>query len=198
MPSNEGESEMPEIEDPEVLFLASIAATLRSDYVREGSIDPWAGSPFAWIRTRRSRQVGKIGEQLVAGWCAAKGLDVVGSGDSEADRVIAGRRVEIKFSTLWESGVYKFQQLRDQNYEHAVCLGLSPFDAHCWVISKTVLRGHVIGHTPQHTGRGGTDTFWLSFDAGNPPAWLRACGGRLADAFDILRRWPSVARRHGA
>jgi hypothetical protein len=178
-----------EIRDSEVLTLATIASTLKRDYVREGGNDPWAGSPFAWIRTRPSRQVGKIGEQLVAGWCAAKGLDVTASGDSEADRVIAGRRVEIKFSTLWESGVYKFQQLRDQDYEFAVCLGISPFDAHCWVIPKAILRKHVIGHTPQHTGKGGTDTFWLSCDASSPPAWLAACGGRLAAAYEIMRKW---------
>jgi hypothetical protein len=92
-----------QIRDPEVLMLATIAGTLKGDYVREGPDDPWAGSPFAWIRTRPSRQVGKIGEQLVAGWCAAKGLDVTRSSNSEADRVIAGRRVEIKFSTLWET-----------------------------------------------------------------------------------------------
>lgn len=177
------------ITDPDVLLLASIAATLKGDYVREGAADPWAGSPFAWIRTRPSRQVGKIGEQLVAGWCAAKGFDVVASGDVAADRVIAGRRVEIKFSTLWESGVYKFQQIRDQNYEFAICLGISPFDAHCWVISKAVLREYVIGHTPQHTGRGGTDTFWLSFTATSPPNWLRPCGGRLASAYRILQKW---------
>jgi len=50
------------IEDPEVLMLASIASALKSDYVREGVDDPWEGSPFAWIRTRPSRQVGKIGK----------------------------------------------------------------------------------------------------------------------------------------
>lgn len=180
-----------EITDRDVQILATIASTLKGDYVREGADDPWAGSPFAWIRTRPSRQVGKIGEQLVAGWCAAKGLDVTASGDSEADRVIAGRRVEIKLSTLWKSGVYKFQQVRDQDYEFAICLGISPFDAHCWVISKDVLRQHVIGHTPQHTGEGGTETFWLSVDPGNPPPWLRPCGGRLAIAYQILRKWQS-------
>jgi hypothetical protein len=177
------------IDDPEVRMLATIASTLKGDYVREGEADLWEGSPFAWIRTRPSRQVGKIGEQLLAGWCAAKGLDVTSSGDSEADRVIAGRRVEIKFSTLWQSGVYKFQQIRDQNYDFAICLGISPFDAHCWVISKTLLRQHVIGYTPQHTGKGGTDTFWLSFPATAPPLWLNACGGRLADAYEIMRKW---------
>lgn len=171
--------------DPEVQLLASIAATLQGDYGNKS--DPWAGSPFAWIRTRPSRQVGKIGEQLVSGWCAAKGLDVMASGDSQADRIIGGRRVEIKFSTLWESGIYKFQQIREQNYEYAICLGVSPFNASCWVVSKDLLRAHVIGHTPQHKGRSGTDTFWLSFPAESPPAWLFPCGGTLAQAFKVLK-----------
>jgi hypothetical protein len=179
------------IVDSDVQMLASISGTLRRDYVREGSEDPWSESPFGWIRTRPPRQVGKIGEQLVAGWCAAMGLDVTRSPDSEADRIIAGARVEIKFSTLWESGVFKFQQIRDQDYKFAICLGISPYDAQCWVIPKSVLRQHVIGHTPQHTGKRGTDTFWLSVDSAAPPEWLSACGGRLSTAAEILKKWQS-------
>ena len=186
MPSKHSPSR---ILDPEVGLLASIAAALHDDYVKGGEVDPWSDSPFKWIKTRPSRQVGKIGEQLVAGWCAAKGFDVTRSGDSEADRVIEGKRVEIKFSTLWKSGVFKFQQLRNQNYEYAICLGLSPFDAQCWVISKDLLLWHVIGVTPQHTGAGGSDTFWLSFQAAAPPDWLKECGGRFADVFDIISTW---------
>ena len=176
----------PYITDPEVKLLATIAETIKTDYVDDPETDPWRDSPFTWIKTRPSRQVGKIGEQLIAGWCAAKGLDVCATGDTEADRVIAGHRMEIKFSTLWKSGVYKFQQLRDQNNEYAICIGLSPFSAQCWVISKDVLRQHVIGHTPQHTGKGGTDTFWLSFPADEPPRWLAECGGTLAAAYEVL------------
>jgi len=176
------------LRDPEVRLLASIAAALKDDYLRPEPEDPWAKSPFAWIRALPSSTKGKIGAQLVSGWCAAKGLDVTASGDTQADRVIAGRRVETKFSTLWEIGVYKFQQIREQAYEYVIALGLSPFDAHCWVISKEVLRAHVIGHTPQHRGRGGTDTFWLSFRAGEPPGWLSPCGGSLVQAFAALQR----------
>jgi hypothetical protein len=44
----------------------------------------------------------------------------------------------------------------------------------------------VIGHTPQHTGRGGTDTFWLSFRVSSPPSWLSACGGTLRAARNLL------------
>ena len=95
--------------------------------------------------------------------------------------------MEIKFSTLWKKGIYRFQQIRDQNYEYAVCLGISPQEAHCWVISKVLLLDHVIGHTPQHRGGLGTDTFWFSVDPNNPPDWLVDCGGSLDEAFRVLR-----------
>jgi hypothetical protein len=175
------------IADEDVQVLAGISAMLQPDYVNPAQEALWAGSPFAWVRTRPSRQVGKIGEQLVAGWCAAKGLDVTATGDSEADRVIMGRRAEIKFSTLWASGTYTFQQFRDQNYEIAICLGICPFNAHCWVITKATLYSHVIGHTPQHGGSRGQDTFWIQVDPDAPPPWLAECGGRLSDAYRILR-----------
>lgn len=174
-----------EITDRDVRMLAGISEMLRGDYEKE-SLE-WSRSPFGWIKARPSRQVGKIGEQLVAGWCAAKDLSVGPSGDSEADRVIQGRRIEIKFSTLWASGQYKFQQIRDQDYDSLVCLGIAPFDARCWVIPKSVLYTHVIGHTPQHTGAGGTDTFWLSVVADDPPDWLSPYGGSLSRAFERLR-----------
>lgn len=182
-----------EISDPDVRMLAAISGTLEGDYPSEGQEGAWAGTPFNWIRQRPSSARGKIREQLVAGWCAAKGLDVTASGDSEADRVIAGHRVEIKSSTLWRSAILKFQQIRDQNYELAICLGICPFDAYCWVIPKNLLYEHVIGHTPQHGGRTGTDTFWLSFAPTNPPQWLEPCGGTLAKANAVLQR---VARGH--
>ncbi len=176
------------ISDPEVQALAMIATTLQVDYGSE-DVD-WLGSPFAWIRSRPSRQVGAIGERLVAGWLAAKGLDVTRSPDSDADRLINGHRVEIKFSTLWRSGVYKFQQLRDQNYEFAICLGISPFDAHCWAIPKQEImhRWHSSdGIASQHGGKAGADTAWLSFSPAEPPAWMRVCGGRLSEAVRVIR-----------
>jgi hypothetical protein len=79
-----------QIEDPDVLTLATIAGALRADCIRGGPDDPWADSPVAWICTCPSRQVGRIGEQLVV-----------------------GRRVEIKFSTLWETGLRVHRQILD-------------------------------------------------------------------------------------
>lgn len=175
------------IADPEVQVLAAISATLQADYTVEELA--WNGSPFAWIRSRPSRQRGAIGEQLVAAWLAAKGFDVVRAPDSESDRLVNNRRTEIKFSTLWGSGVYKFQQIRDQRYDIAICLGISPFDAHCWAIPKKELmrrwkaRDGIHG---QHSGRGGRDTAWLSVEIKDPPPWLEKYGGRLQDAVRVI------------
>lgn len=83
------------IHDPEVQLLATLSATLEVDYASD-SDDPWIGSPFAWILQQPSRTKGAIAEKLVAGWCATKGF-------------------EIKFSTMWKNGIYKFQQIREQN-----------------------------------------------------------------------------------
>ena len=171
--------------DTELESLFSIAKSLKSSYVRDEQSDPWANSPFAWIKSRPSRQVGKIGEQLVAEWCKQKQFIVSKSGDSEADLVLNGHRIEIKFSTLWESGVYTFQQLRDQSYEFAFLLGLSPFAAHGWFVSKVVLQQYVIGHTPQHAGKAGSDTYWMTFPPATPPNWLTPYGGTMSQVYKL-------------
>jgi len=178
---------MSPIRDPEVQILATYSQTLQSDY--KGSDDvAWIGSPFNWIRARPSRQKGTIGEKLVSGYLACKGFDVTRSPDSDADRIVAGYRAEIKMSTLWKTGVYKFQQLRDQNYRFAVCLGISPFDAHCWVLPKEEIieRWEEGSISSQHGGAGGSDTAWLHVDPTEVPAWLRQWGGRLSNAVKLI------------
>lgn len=171
--------------DPEVMALASIAATLEADHSPMEN-DPWEGSPFRWIKALPSRTVGAIGEQLVAAWSAAKGFDVTRTGDSEADRIIEGHRIEIKFSTLWKNGGYKFQQIRDQNYDFCFCLGVSPFEAHAWLIPKDILLKYVIGHMGQHTGAQGSDTSWLGFEVGKEFDWMKPYGGSLGAVHSLL------------
>ena len=173
------------ITDAEVHVLASIATVLKTEYVREGIADPWAGSPFAWVRTMPSRRVGKIGEQLVSGWCAAKGLDVLRSPDSEADRIIGSRRVEIKFSTLWESGTYTFQQFRNQNYEYAICLGISPFDAHCWVLPQ---RTHTYPRCTSTCRKGRVGYFLDNVPATESTALDGAHGWHLISSFPTIAK----------
>lgn len=172
---------------PEVRILAGLASTLEADYTSDDTA--WAGSPFAWIRTRPSRQVGAIGEKLVAGWLATRDFNVSRSPDTEADRIIESKRVEIKFSTLWKNGGYKFQQLRDQNYDFAICLGISPFDAHCWALPKSVIlnqwrSGGAL--QSQHAGASGSDTAWLSVVPTEVPRWLSQHGGSLRAGLEQI------------
>ena len=180
--------------DSDVREIVSIAEDLRSGYSSR-NLD-WVGSPFAWIKALPSRTRGKIGEQLIERWCTAQNFDVRSSPDSEADRIISGLRVEIKLSTLWQTGIYKFQQLRDQAYDVVICLGLSPDDVHCWVLSKEMIleqwRSGGIGS--QHGGSQGTDTAWIEVNPNAPQTWLTPQDGNLADAIKMLRQF--VEERH--
>ena len=98
-------------------------------------------------------------------------------------------RAEIKFSTLWASGSYKFQQLRDQDYAFAICLGVSPFNARCWIIEKPeIMRRWALkeGIQSQHGGTDGSDTAWLTVDPSDVPFWLIERGGTLRKAVEVL------------
>lgn len=145
----------------------------------------WCNSPFAWLLGKPRRQREKLGKQLLAGWCAARDLNVLRSTDSDADRIIEGKRVEIKFSTLWESGSFTFQQIRDQKYDVLICLGICPFDAYAWILKKDEIPFSKLKH--QHGGVKGRDTWWLTFKPALPPAWLTASqDGRLSTVYKRL------------
>lgn len=174
-----------EITDPEVQTLAQLASLMAPDYRKN---DAWAGSPFEWILQVPSRTKGAIGEKLVAGWAATKDFDVKKPSNAQADRIINGHRIEIKLSTLWASGGFKFQQIRDQDYDYCLCLGLAPFDAEAWFLPKHILQEKVIGHMGQHTGSAGMDTAWLGFPSGKPYEWMEPYGGRLATVADLIER----------
>lgn len=171
---------------PDFELLASAAKFIKKEFVKEN--EAWKESPFEWILSLPTGSKGSLGKRLVKQWCALNELAVDRSPDSEADMLINNHRVEIKFSTLWKAGIYKFQQIRDQKYEYGIFLGVSPYEAHCWVVSKSILRQHVIGHLGQHTGSGGRETAWLTVNPKNIPPWLAECGGSLDEAYSVLRR----------
>lgn len=152
----------------------------------------WNAAPFLWMFDLSPKERERVGKGLVAGWCAARGLDVVRSPDSDADRIIEGARVEIKFSTEWESGQYVFQQLRDQNYRFLICLGISPFDAQVWIFEKKDIPFEKLKH--QHGGDRGRDTWWIGFKPGNPPAWMDKRGS-LTSVYKTLAELKKVSRK---
>ena len=152
-------------------------------------------SPFAWLAPWPSPKTkGEIFESVVHRWCEEMGFTVTRTGDSDADRVIEGKRCEIKGSTLWKDGRYRFQQVRDQNYDSMVCLGVSPFGAHCWVIPKSaILAARKSGDIrPQHGGQAGRDTGWFAVNPSAPPKWLTDWGGPLSEGKRVLRNFVSA------
>lgn len=150
----------------------------------------WVGSPFEWLIRLPSRTVGAAGEALVEEWLGSQGFEFTPSGTTDFDRwckLQGGKRqlrMEIKFSTLWESGNYVFQQIRDQKYDILLCLGISPNSAHAWAIPKMVAWANA---TPQHSGERGRDTKWLHVFPESFPQWLAPYGGTLETALQYLR-----------
>ena len=151
--------------------------------------DPvWAKSPFGWLLTLPSRSKGAFGEKLVQEIFRLDGFDVKRpAAGSDHDRVINGHRIEIKLSTLWaENKHYKFQQIRDQEYDFLLFLGLSPESAHCWLVPKKEVYDGRVGVSHQHGGKAGRDTLWLAFPATKPPAWLKRFGGTIEQAQKLM------------
>ena len=132
-----------------------------------------------------SRSRGKAGELLASAWLRRLGYDVRPPRSSGHDRIVEGAPAEVKFSTLWTSGEYVFQQLRDQEYTHALLLGVSPRGASAWFTPKDVAFGHAV---PQHGGSKGVDTRWIRFQASSPPSSLADYGGSVQNCADVLAR----------
>jgi hypothetical protein len=68
--------------------------------------------------------------------------------------------------------------VRDQNYEVLLCIGISPFDAHVWIMNKRDISFNKLQH--QHGGVRGKDTWWIQVDPKNPPEWMKSYSGKLS------------------
>ncbi len=163
----------------EFIMLAATASYLQEEIEEEK--DPWENSPFEWILKLPPRKKGKLGGDLVASWLAGKGEQIESAKDQNETLLIKNHRCAIKFSTLWARGFYKFQQIRAEGYDYVICLGISPFEAHCWVFS----REHAIKNaTQQHKG---AKEYWIHIDPKNPHVWTQDCGGTLNEAYEVIK-----------
>jgi hypothetical protein len=163
--------------------MAASMAESRDAMVETGD-DPWTGSTNAWVKEiSSSRKRGKVGELIAENWLRKLGMTVGRAGTSEADRSVNDHPVEIKLSTLWASGELRWQQIRDQNYTHAILIGIEPNDTRVWCVPKAVLRAHAVA---QHGGAKGTDTMWLAVTADAIPAWMEPYGGELEHAAAVV------------
>ena len=167
----------PEI-NPDFLMLAATANYLQKEI--EEQSDYWKGSPFEWMLELSAAKKGKLARRLIASWCQSKGLSVdFEQVKGQALIIVNGNRAVVKMSTRWMDGKYKFQQIRDDGYDLVICLGISPFEAHCWVFE----RQYVIEHaTPQHKSE-----YWVAIDTTKPEPWVKNSGGTLDQAYLVLK-----------
>jgi hypothetical protein len=159
-----------------------IADSLRDAY--KDDLTAWQGSPFLWVRTLSAKKKGAAMEALVRQWCNIHGFPPGKTPGSESDCSVGGVLTEIKGSTLWDSGDLQFNQIRRQNYDMLVLLGISPSVVQMWCPPKRLALLH---SKPQHGGEAGTDTYFLKFRATSPPTWLREFGGLPSEFRKALK-----------
>ena len=170
--------------DEQYLMLAASITHLQDEF-EENNI--WQNSPFEWILNADAAQKHLIACHLVETWCKHNHFSVEKFDDSGDFCIIQGNKVAIKFSLLSDDGMYQFEQIRDGDFDTVLCFGISPKEAHCWVVSKSILVQNAIGHLGQHTGLSGQDTVWFPVNPNKPPVWLNPCGGTLDEAFTVLK-----------
>jgi site-specific DNA-methyltransferase (adenine-specific) len=163
---------------PDFEMLASLAMYIRNDLEEQNEV--WGSSSFSWVTQLPAATKGKLGRNLIASWCAAKGLTIDYPKDTKASLIINGYRIATKFSTLWSVGSYKFQQIRNEGYDYLICLGISPSEAHCWIFNREYI---VDKAKPQHKGA----DFFLTINPENLPEWACKGGGSLNQAYHILK-----------
>ncbi len=149
----------------------------------------WEGSPFNWLLHLAPSTRGAVARNLVESWSTSFGAyDGRVGANHQSYLVLKGKRVQVKLSTRWDNGQYRFQQIRDQPYDYLFCLGLSPDDIHTWFIPKDDAIAHLAGTSGQHTGAGATETLWLNVDPSLPQGWLSAYGDQLSDVKQAVLR----------
>jgi hypothetical protein len=171
--------------DADLEYLTQILQGLEEEYPGTRA---WDESPFKWVIAQPSATKGSIARQLVRAWGNLHGIfpKQVSIGN-QLYLDLDGILIQVKFSTLWDTGYYRFQQIRERDYDYCLCFGLAPFDMNAWLIPKPVLDTHVIGTKGQHTGSGSGETWWLEISPRSPEPWLEECGGQLNDVAQQLR-----------
>jgi len=182
---NSASGQSQEIELPKIgkdfIMLAAMASHMQQEL--EDEKNPWENSAFEWILSLPPRKKGKLGGKLVTSWLASKGIQSDSTKDSSEKLQINDLSFAIKFSTLWANDIYKFQQIRPDGYDYVICLGISPFKAHCWILE----RKYAIKHAkPQHKS-GKVADYWIEIDPQQPKDWIKDYGGTLDQAYSFLK-----------
>lgn len=109
---------------------SSIASTPTFKGLVESAVcaDPYINSPFKPLKSLASRTKGAAFERLLAEVLTGQGHEVEPAQSSEYDRLVDGKRIEIKGSFLWGNrGYFRWQQIRaNQDYDYILFLSFFP------------------------------------------------------------------------
>ena len=97
--------------------------------------------------------------------------------------------IQIKTSSLWRGGFYKFQQIRrTDKFDLLFCFGISPGNVHCWIIERYLIINDIgfwedfEGLENQHANE--ETTRWLKVNPKNVADSLKPWGGELDVALE--------------
>ena len=156
--------------------LVGVNKEVRKSFLSACRID-WSTSDFAWITRLPPKGRHSAAVRLLQASLLTLGLEFgcrYPDGDCVLDSTGSKRGlVRVKFSTLWSTGVYRFQQLyRDEKAGHVLLFGLCPDQVDFWILpQRVILRkwgGDVVKE--QHGNR----TAWMTLRPGGEgsPKWL--------------------------
>ena len=143
--------------------------------------EAWKQSPFVMFKHFRNSSIGAAGVRLVCSLCQNYGVNITNSKGTKSDKRIGKTLIEIKFATLGKNGKYTFNQLRTEGYDVVILLGITPTDAHLWVIPREVAVGH---GRQQH----GPETYMLQLNPVEMPEWMAAYYGHSPERIGALLR----------
>ncbi len=173
--------------------LAARAASVQSDYesrrLEEDAV--WQDSPFDWMRRYAARSKGKIGSDLARGVFEDAGYK---PGKRGENLEVENKIVQTRTSLLWSAGVWKFQQIRNTEFDFTFCLGLLPQAAYAWLVPKTeIFVGNELqereGSGWQHGGNSGREDVWVVVNPESCPSWLSPYGGPIESISKAFERY---------
>jgi hypothetical protein len=169
---------------PDVELMQEMSRALSDAH---SQVRDWSGSDFNWMLTLSTGARGAVGRQLVEAWVGSLGIPTGRVSENNAHYVLAwDLRIQVKTSTMWESGHFRFQQIRDQNFDLLLCLGLQPDDVSVWLFPKDVVLEHLSGVGGQHTGASARETYWMNLAPGANNSWVDEYGDQFSTAKDFL------------
>lgn len=167
-------------------FMIRHLEILEREYQPDSS---WDDSPYGWLLGQPSGRKGAIARKLVTQWASLYEIYLKSYGIDNQRFLRSDNAIfQVKSSTMWEAGRYRFQQFRKGPYDHVILLGIAPREINIWVVPVGVIETHVIGSHGQHTGAGASETDWYEVDPNSVSPWLTEWGGTPEAAGRILRQ----------